>query len=90
MTLAAYFSAPWVAAFFGEPQVEELVQIMSCVLLLHCVFLVPMAWLQRNLKFQTIAIIDLSAILGKKKPFSQECSQYKSFSYSLPLKSPKD
>lgn len=63
MTLAAYFSAPWVAAFFGEPQVEELVQIMSCVLLLHCVFLVPMAWLQRNLKFQTIAIIDLSAIL---------------------------
>jgi len=63
MTLIAYFSAPWVAAFFGEPQVEELVRLMSCVLLLHCVFLVPMAWLQRNLKFQTIAVIDLAAIL---------------------------
>ncbi len=63
MTLIAYLIAPWVAVFFGEPQVEELVRLMSCVLLLHCVFLVPMAWLQRNLKFQTIAVVDLSAIL---------------------------
>lgn len=63
MTTAAYFSAPWVAAFFGEPQVEELVQVMSCILLLHCIFLVPMAWLQRNYKFQTIALIDVSALV---------------------------
>ncbi|NQY97370.1 MAG: lipopolysaccharide biosynthesis protein [Henriciella sp.] len=63
MTVLAYFSAPWVAAFFGEPLVEELVRLMSCVLFLHCIFLVPMAWLQRNLKFQTIAVIDLAAIL---------------------------
>lgn len=62
MTIAAYFAAPWVAAFFGEPQVEDLVRIMSCVLMLHCTFLVPMAWLQRNYKFQTIAVIDLAAI----------------------------
>jgi len=63
MTIAAYFSAPLVAGFFGEPRVEELVRVMSCVLMLHCTFLVPMAWLQRNYKFQTIAVIDLSAIL---------------------------
>ncbi|MBO6687422.1 MAG: lipopolysaccharide biosynthesis protein [Henriciella sp.] len=62
MTVAAYFAAPWVAIFFGEPQVEELVQVMSCILMLHCIFLVPMAWLQRNYKFRTIALIDLSAI----------------------------
>lgn len=62
MTIAAYFAAPWVAIFFGEPQVEELVQVMSCILMLHCIFLVPMAWLQRNYKFRTIALIDLSAI----------------------------
>lgn len=63
MTIAAYFAAPWVAAFFGEPQVEELVQVMSCVLMLHCMFLVPMAWLQRNYRFRTIAIIDLASIV---------------------------
>lgn len=62
MTVAAYLSAPLVASFFGEPQVTELVQVMSCVLLLHCTFLVPMAWLQRNYKFQTIAVIDLLSI----------------------------
>lgn len=63
MTVAAYFAAPWVAVFFGEPQVEELVRMMSCVLMLHCAVLVPMAWLQRNYKFQTIAVIDLTAII---------------------------
>ncbi|MCR9079552.1 MAG: lipopolysaccharide biosynthesis protein [Hyphomonadaceae bacterium] len=63
MTAAAYFAAPWVAVFFGEPQVEELVRMMSCVLMLHCAVLVPMAWLQRNYKFQTIAVIDLTAII---------------------------
>lgn len=64
MTIASYFSAPMVAAFFGEPRVIALIQAMSCMMLLHCSFLVPMAWLQRNYKFQTIAIIDLTAILA--------------------------
>nr|WP_070960546.1 lipopolysaccharide biosynthesis protein [Hyphomonas sp. Mor2] len=62
MTVAAYFAAPWVAAFFGEPLVEDLIQVMCCILILHCMFLVPVAWLQRNYKFQTIAVIDLASI----------------------------
>ena len=64
MTIAAYMAAPWVAAFFGEPQVEQVARVMSCILMLHCTFLVPMAWLQRNFKFQTIAVIDLTAIFS--------------------------
>lgn len=63
LTLLAYFTAPLVAAFFKEPVAADLVRALSIILLLHCAFLVPMAWLQRNYKFQTIAIIDLSGIV---------------------------
>ena len=64
MAITSYLSAPLVAALFGEPQVIVLIEVMSCMLLLHCSFLVPMAWLQRNYKFRTIAVIDLVAILS--------------------------
>ena len=58
----AYGVAPYIAAFFAEPLVADFIRALSVVLFLHCLMLVPMAWLQRNFKFQTIAIIDLAAI----------------------------
>ncbi|MEO0466067.1 MAG: lipopolysaccharide biosynthesis protein [Pseudomonadota bacterium] len=63
LTCLSYLAAPWIAAFFTEPIVEPLVEALSLVLLMHCLFLVPMAWLQRNFKFVTIATIDLSATI---------------------------
>ncbi|GAB5458899.1 MAG: lipopolysaccharide biosynthesis protein [Henriciella sp.] len=63
LTLVSYFAAPYIAAFFEEPGVEPLMRALSWVLLMHCIFLVPMAWLQRNYRFSTIAIIDLSAVI---------------------------
>lgn len=63
LTLLVNLAAPWIALFFAEPVVEPLVNGLSCILLMHCAFLVPMAWLQRNFMFRTIAMIDLVATL---------------------------
>ncbi len=63
LTIAAYFAAPLVAMFFGEIQVAVLIQFMASILFMHCAFLVPMAWLQRNYKFTTIALIDIAAVV---------------------------
>ena len=63
LTGLTFLAAPYIAGFFREPIVEPLVQVLSVILLMHCVFLVPMAWLQRNYRFRTIAAIDLSATI---------------------------
>lgn len=63
LTIGVFYAAPWIAGFYGEPQVEPLVEALSAVLFMHCIMLVPMAWLQRNFRFRTIALIDLCATL---------------------------
>jgi O-antigen/teichoic acid export membrane protein len=62
LTATTFLAAPAIAGFFGEPIVEPLVQLLSITLFMHCMFLVPMAWLQRNFRFRTIALIDLAGI----------------------------
>ncbi len=61
LTILAFLAAPYIAAFFNEALVEPLIKALSVILVLHCIFLVPMAWLQRNFRFKHIAIIDLVA-----------------------------
>lgn len=63
LTSVTFISAPAISDFFHEPIVEPLVQALSIVLLLHCAFLVPMAWLQRNFRFKQIAIINLTSTI---------------------------
>lgn len=64
MTIGTFLAAPLIAGFYREPVVEPLVQALSAMVLMHCVFLVPMAWMQRNFRFRTIAAIDLTATLA--------------------------
>ncbi len=63
MTVGTFLAAPAIAAFYREPVVEPLVQALSAMVLMHCIFLVPMAWMQRNFRFRTIAAIDLASTL---------------------------
>lgn len=63
LTGVTFLAAPSIASFFREPVVEPLVRVLSVILVMHCVFLVPMAWLQRNYRFRAIAAIDMSATL---------------------------
>ncbi|MBR9833832.1 MAG: lipopolysaccharide biosynthesis protein [Alphaproteobacteria bacterium] len=63
LSLGLYWLAPHIADFYGEPIVSALVQVLCGVLFMHCIILVPTAWLQRNFKFSTIALIDLCATI---------------------------
>ncbi|MEM9738711.1 MAG: lipopolysaccharide biosynthesis protein [Pseudomonadota bacterium] len=63
MTVGTFLAAPLIAGFYREPVVAPLVQALSLMVLMHCAFLVPMAWMQRNFRFRTIAAIDLTATL---------------------------
>lgn len=47
-----WFAAPSIAAFFNEPQVTPLLRVLSVGLLLVGVGTVPMAMLQRDLRFK--------------------------------------
>jgi len=59
----AFVCAPLIAAFFERPALTAIIKVLSLIILLHCSFLIPMAWLQRALKFKTIAIIDVASVL---------------------------
>ncbi len=58
---ATYFAAPAIAAFYNQPIVEPLTEVLAVILLMHCAFLVPMAWLQRNFRFGAIALIEFAS-----------------------------
>jgi PST family polysaccharide transporter len=57
-TLAAGYAllAPWVARFFGEPQVTAVIMAMSLLILADALQVVPRAQLQRELQFGRLAI----------------------------------
>jgi O-antigen/teichoic acid export membrane protein len=57
---AYLLAAPWVAAFFGEPQVATLVMALSLLFLFDCVQVVPTAELQRRLQFRRLAIVNFA------------------------------
>lgn len=61
LTTLAWFGAGGIAAFYGEPKVADIMRALSIVLFLHCLFLVPMAWLQRHFRFRAIAIIEITS-----------------------------
>lgn len=63
LTTLVWFCAPAIAGFYGQPTVEPLTRALAFILLMHCLFLVPMAWLQREFRFRTIAGIDLASTL---------------------------
>ncbi len=60
----AFFAAPTLAVFYGEPRVEPLGQAIAAVLVLHALSIVPTTWLQRGLRFRVIAAIDVAAVAG--------------------------
>jgi O-antigen/teichoic acid export membrane protein len=64
ITLVTFFSAPLVAQFFGEPRVEEIVRILALRPLIDAAASIKIAELTRNLKFRSMAIIELPKALA--------------------------
>ena len=68
-TLITYLLAPYIAAFYGEPQLIKLVRVMSLVLLINSASLVQMALLTKAMKYKKLSTASilatiLSAALG--------------------------
>jgi O-antigen/teichoic acid export membrane protein len=58
-----FVGAPYFAAFFNQPQLAEIVRILGVLLLLDSLAAIPSALLQRDLKFKSISLIELSSTI---------------------------
>lgn len=59
-----YAAAPYVAAFYGEPSVGEVVKVLGGVFVVAAPGVVPRALLQRAMTFRTLAAIDVVSVIG--------------------------
>jgi PST family polysaccharide transporter len=65
LLVGAYLLGPFIADFYGEPLVGLLVRVLGVLFLVGAVGIVPRALLQRRMKFDAIAKVELaSAILS--------------------------
>lgn len=65
LAILAYAGSGFVADLFREPRTEPVIQAMAVILVIHCLAIIPSAWLRRHYKFKAIAIIELAAhVLG--------------------------
>lgn len=63
LSAGIYLAAPWVAAFFGDPQIEALVRCASPVVAIQALAAVPTAILKRRLDFRLLAARTLAGTL---------------------------
>jgi teichuronic acid exporter len=59
-TVIALFAAPLLSQFYGEPNVQLPFQVVSVVFILRAVQLIPESRLRRNLRFEPIAMANLT------------------------------
>jgi teichuronic acid exporter len=59
-----YLSAPFIAAFFDEPRLTVIIQVLGLRLPLISLLVVPRAMLRREMRFRAKAIVDLIGILA--------------------------
>ncbi len=57
--LGFYFSAPWFAAFFGNPLYEQLVPVSALMFFLRPVTGIYSSWLNRDMKFKERSLIGI-------------------------------
>ena len=60
---AVFVGAPYFAAFFNQPRLAEIVQVLGILLILGALAAIPSALLQRDLKFKSISLIELSSTI---------------------------
>jgi O-antigen/teichoic acid export membrane protein len=64
ITVVLWVAAPFVAAFFNQPDVSLVLQVLACGFLLDGFGVVPDAILQRHLQFRTLMVIENAASIG--------------------------
>lgn len=63
LTCAAYLMSPLLASFYMVPEVEPLAKVLSLAIGLQVIYAVPIAWLQREEKMTSIAMIDICSVV---------------------------
>jgi O-antigen/teichoic acid export membrane protein len=61
LSTICYFSAQYFELFFGKDGIKELLQVLSMILILKSLTVVPYKLLERKLKFNKKAVIDLTS-----------------------------
>jgi len=63
--LLLFIAAPFIAVFFGEPRLVDIIRVISSQFVISSLAVIPESLLARELKFKTRALVDLlSNILG--------------------------
>lgn len=62
--LALVISAPWLAALFVEPELENVIIILALIFPIGAISSVPYAMLRRNLDFKMVTILEVVADLS--------------------------
>jgi teichuronic acid exporter len=58
-----FAAAPYFAAFFNQPPLVEIVRVLGIMLILGALAAIPNALLQRDLKFKSISLIELTSTI---------------------------
>lgn len=58
---AVFVAAPFLAGWFGEPRLEEILRVTGLVLVFRGFSVMPVALLQRDMLFRSIATIELAS-----------------------------
>lgn len=61
LTLVVLALAPWVTAFFADPRLLPVVQVLALVFVIGAPAVVPAALLARELAFKRLALVELAA-----------------------------
>ena len=61
--IVMYLSAPLIAAFFGEENLTSIVRVLSLTLPIGSLSAVPLALLQRDIRFKGISIVEFTAMI---------------------------
>lgn len=79
VSAAAFFSAPYIAAFYQTPEMELPFQILSISFLLKGIYTVPESLLRRELRFKPIALTKLG--IGLLRSVTQLVLAYRGYGY---------
>lgn len=64
VALILYFSAPAIAAFYQEPELEGVTTVMSMLFIINGLAAVQMAQMVKALRFRSLAIVSVVSVLG--------------------------
>lgn len=61
---ALFFAAPFIASFYGDPEMTALLRVMGLALIIDAFVYVPMGLMRKELRFRRLALPEVAGIAG--------------------------